>query len=60
MKMAIMVDLPDEVMARVNAVSEHYGLPTDLLSQKFLVDVFNDIYANNVVAIAKATREAKE
>lgn len=57
-KMAIMVDIPDEVMSRVQMVSKHYGLPVDPLAQKFLIDCFNDVYANSVVVVAKAMREA--
>lgn len=53
-----MVTLPDDVRERMDAVADYYGLPADLLAQKFLTDVINGIYVDQILALEKAKREA--
>jgi hypothetical protein len=58
MKAALLLNLPDGVRERLDKLAAYYGIPADLLAQKWVVDVTNNVYANEVLALEKAEREA--
>lgn len=58
MRAALLINLPDPVRARLDRVADYYGIPADLLAQKWIVDVTNGAYQSEVLSLQKAENEA--
>jgi len=59
MRGALLINLPDPVRERLDRVADYYGIPADLLAQKWIVDVTNGAYQSEVLSLQKAENEAQ-